>query len=231
MRVSVCMATHNGAAFIREQIDSILGQLHDGDELVISDDNSTDETLGIIHSFNNNQIRLLSGRKFGSPAKNFEYALTQCGGEIIFLADQDDIWRDQKIIVMCKTLKDCDLVVCDCRIADEKLNTIAPSFFERNRSKKGLVKNFYKSSFVGCCMAFNRKVLVKSLPFPSGISMHDQWIGLIAQKYFTVKFIPQILVDYRRHGRNYSSTGEGSKNSFGKKVISRVKLAKHLLQR
>ncbi len=127
-------------------------------------------------------------------------------------------------------LVSCELVVCDCQLVDESRNVVAPSFFEWNRSKKGLVKNLLKNSFVGCCMAFHRKVLKQVLPFPQGILMHDQWIGLIAQRYFTVKFIPQTLVDYRRHNGNYSTTGGHSKNSWDKKVISRLQLAKALWQ-
>lgn len=231
MRVSVCLATHNGALYLREQMDSILCQLGINDELVISDDGSTDATLEVVHSYHSSHIKLLPHKEFKSPIKNFEYILTSCKNEIIFLADQDDVWHSEKVAIMKAALNDCDLVVCDCRITDEKLYTLFPSFFDLNKSKKGLMKNFYKSSFVGCCMAFHRKVLTKALPFPAEISMHDQWIGLVAQKHFRVKFIPQILVDHRRHGQNYSSTSERSKNSFGKKVISRFKLAKILLQR
>jgi glycosyltransferase involved in cell wall biosynthesis len=230
MQVSVCMATHNGARFLIEQLDSILPQLRENDELIISDDSSTDGTLEILKSYNH-RIKILTPQKFNNPAKNFEYALANCSNEIVFLADQDDYWHPGKIKEMSHSLEVCDLAVCDCRIVDEELNTVVPSFFEANNSSQGLVNNFIKSSFIGCCMAFHRSVLTKALPFPDQISMHDQWIGLIAQKYFKVKFIPRILVDHRRHSKNYSTTGGRSKNSLGKKVISRVKLAKMLLQR
>ncbi len=230
MQVSVCMTTHNGALFLREQLDSILVQLKENDELIISDDGSSDNTLEILQSYNH-RIKILPPKKFNDPIKNFEYALINSTGEIIFLADQDDVWYPGKIKAMTNALSGCDLVVCDCRLVDENLIVIAPSFFESNKSNQGLLNNFIKSSFVGCCMAFHRKVLSKALPFPKAISMHDQWIGLIAQKYFKVKFVPQILVDHRRHSKNYSTTGGRSKNSLRKKVISRVKLAKMLLQR
>ena len=231
MKLSICMATHNGGRFLREQMDSILNQLKADDELIISDDNSFDDTVEIIQASQDNRIKLLRSKKFNNPAKNFEHTLTGRKNEIIFLADQDDVWHLNKIKVMTEALRECDLAVCDCRIVDEHLKTIAPSFFELNKSKNGLLNNLLKSSFVGCCMAFHRSVLDKAIPFPKEISMHDQWIGLIAQKYFKVKFIPQVLVDHRRHSKNYSTTGGRSKNSLGKKVISRVKLAKMLLQR
>jgi len=225
------MATHNGARFVREQIESILTQLNENDELVVTDDSSSDDTLKIIRELKDARIRLLPSKAFSSPVKNFEYGLKHCKHDIIFLSDQDDVWYPEKIKIMLEVLSSCDLAVCDCRLVDEHLKTIEPSFFEQNKSKGGLVSNFYKSSFVGCCMAFHKKILTKAVPFPEGIPMHDQWIGLIAQKYFKVKFIPQVLVDHRRHSHNYSTTGGASKHSLGKKVISRVKLAKMLLQR
>ena len=230
MRVSVCMTTHNGAVYLKEQIDSILVQMNENDELIISDDGSTDTTLEILETYNH-RVKILPFKKFNNPSKNFEYVVNHSNGDIIFLADQDDIWHPEKIKTMVDALQKSDLVVCDCRVIDAALNVLVPSFFDANKSNQGLLNNFIKSSFVGCCMAFHRRVLSKALPFPSQILMHDQWIGLIAQKYFKVTFLPQILVDHRRHSKNYSTTGGKSKNSLRKKVISRVKLAKMLLQR
>lgn len=225
------MTTHNGADFLREQLDSLLPQLGNDDELIIADDNSYDDTELILQNYSDRGIRILPKKKFNDPVQNFEYVLSGSKNEIVFLADQDDIWFPTKVEVMANELKDCDLVVCDCSLVDEKLNVIEPSFFQFNKSKNGLVNNVIKNSFVGCCMAFNRKVLEKALPFPPHILAHDQWIGLIASKYFSVKVLSQPLVYYRRHDRNYSTTGNRSRNSIGKKLISRFRLAKELTSR
>ena len=224
------MATHNGELFLRQQIDSILPQLKERDELIISDDASTDSTLDVIKSYEDARIHRLPPRQFGNPLKNFEYALGHCKNEIIFLADQDDVWHSKKIEIMVNELALHDLVVCDCRLIDEEGRLLSESFFDQNHSQGGLMKNLLKNSFVGCCMAFKRNLLERILPFPQKISMHDQWIGLIAQRYFNVRFIPQTLVDHRRHNDNYSSTGGQSKISWNKKVISRLQLAKALWQ-
>jgi glycosyltransferase involved in cell wall biosynthesis len=224
------MAVHNGELFLRQQIDSILPQLKDGDELIISDDDSTDSTPEIVKSYLDSRIHRLPQKKFGDPSKNFEYALSHCNNEIIFLADQDDVWHPNKIEIMKSELASCDLVVCNCRLIDENGDVLSESFFEKNNSQKGLIKNLIKNSFVGCCMAFRRNLLGRIMPFPLKFIMYDQWIGVIAQRYFNVKFIPQTLVDHRRHKGNYSTTGERSKNSWNKKVISRLQLAKALWQ-
>lgn len=230
-RISICMTTHNGASFLRDQLESLLPQLREGDELVVADDNSTDDTELILQSYSDKRIRILPKRKFNNPVQNFEYVLKESKNNIVFLADQDDIWSPDKVEVMMRELQTFDLVVCDCSLVDEKLRMIAPSFFQINKSKNGVVNNFIRNSFVGCCMAFHRSVLEKALPFPTGLPAHDQWIGLIASKYFTVKFLSQPLVFYRRHDRNYSTTGNRSRNSIGKKLISRFRLAKELTSR
>ncbi|MHB9097317.1 MAG: glycosyltransferase, partial [Syntrophales bacterium] len=99
-RISVCMATHNGERFIRRQMETILTQLAPDDEVVISDDSSTDGTLEIVRSFADSRIRLFVGNTFFSPTFNFESALRQARGDIIVLADQDDIWLDNKVMVV-----------------------------------------------------------------------------------------------------------------------------------
>jgi glycosyltransferase involved in cell wall biosynthesis len=223
------MATHNGARFIRQQIDSILPQLCYNDELVISDDHSTDGLLSILATYQDERIRILPPQHFGTPAKNFEYALAHVRNDIIFLADQDDVWHSDKIRTMRGLLEEVDLVVCDCRLTDVQLNTLTPSYFKMNRSRSGILKNLLKSSYMGCCMAFHRRVLERCLPFPSSIPMHDQWIGLVAERFFKIAFAPQILVYHRRHYTNYSSTGETSKFSFLKKLDMRLQLTKQLL--
>src|ERR1051325_6843618 len=133
------MATHNGARFVSEQMESILTQLNDDDELVVTDDASDDNTVKIINDLKDPRIRLLPSKTFNNPAKNFEYGLNHCRHDIIFLADQDDVWYPNKIKIMLEVLSGCDLAVCDCRLVDEHLNTIEPSFFELHNTKGGLV--------------------------------------------------------------------------------------------
>lgn len=221
------MGIKNGGQYIREQIDSILPQLGVNDELVVSDDGSTDNTWPLIEWYRDSRIKLMSNPGHGLIS-NFENCLEASRGELIFLSDQDDVWHPDKLQVMTDVLRSCDLAVCDCQVVDEGLNPIYPSFFEFNHSGQGLVRNFIKNSFMGCCMAFHRRVLEKALPFPDNVPIHDQWIGLVAERYFIVKFLPKILVDHRRHRENYSSTGGPSINSIKKKLKTRFYLARNL---
>jgi glycosyltransferase involved in cell wall biosynthesis len=227
--VSVCLATRNGSAYLREQIDSILAQLTDDDELVITDDASTDETVAIVNSYDDNRIILLQQSTPIGVAGNFQRGLTACRGSYIFLADQDDVWNTKKIERMVSELQHCDLVVCDCAISDSQLNIHASSFFSNNRSGKGLLKNLYRNSYMGCCMAFRREVLSRALPFPKDIQIHDFWIGLIAELHFNVNFIPDVLVRHRRHSSNASTTGQTSRFTFMQRIEYRYRIVKALL--
>ena len=94
--ISVCMATHNGERFIREQIVSILRQLGPMDEVVVSDDSSTDGTTQVLRSLSDGRIRILHHQP-RRITDNFENALKSAKGDYIYLADQDDIWVDGRV--------------------------------------------------------------------------------------------------------------------------------------
>jgi hypothetical protein len=131
---------------------------------------------------------------------------------------------------MSSQLKKYGLVVCDCIIVDKDLKPESNSFFEQNGSGKGILKNLIRNSYMGCCMAFNQALLKKILPIPSQISMHDQWIGLVAELHSTVHFLPEKLVYHRRHTSNASTTFRKSTNSIGKKMSMRFHLLKNLIR-
>jgi glycosyltransferase involved in cell wall biosynthesis len=219
------MASFNGQIFISEQINSIIKQLSDEDELIISDDGSDDLTVEIINRFAivDARIKLLNGPRTGLVA-NFGNALKQAQGQYIFLADQDDVWEDNKVSIFLKHLEKTMLVISDCSVNDENLNVISESFFALNGSKNGVIKNMYKNSYLGCCMAFRKELLKDILPFPSQIPMHDWWIGLVAEYRYSVKFIPERLIKYLRHGGNASPTAETSTSSLFTKLKYRLSL-------
>jgi glycosyltransferase involved in cell wall biosynthesis len=226
--VSVCMATRNGGLFIREQLDSILLQLGDKDEVVISDDFSSDETLQVVRSLHDPRIRIIENLNERGIAKNFEDSLSVCKGEYIFLADQDDVWLPGKIEKMLGALRYYDLVVSDCQVVDYSLKLKKRSFYDLNNSGKGLLKNLIKNSYMGCCMAFTRELKDRALPFPADIPIHDFWIGLIGELYFKVHFMQEALVLHRRHGSNASTSGGASKQPIHEKLAHRFKLVRNL---
>ena len=157
--ISVCIPTFNGEKFIKQQLDSILNQSMPVDEIIISDDSSSDNTVKIIKSYNNNRIKLIENQTFKSPIFNLENALKKANGDYIFLADQDDIWYDNKVEIMMKHLKDYNLVVSNCEIIDENDAVLVHSFFKVMNSGKGVFKNLIKNTYSGNCMALNKNLL------------------------------------------------------------------------
>ncbi|WP_200864754.1 glycosyltransferase family 2 protein [Arcticibacter svalbardensis] len=218
------MATYNGALYIKPQIESILKQLHADDELIISDDSSTDNTLEVIKAVCDSRVIILEGNRFRDPIKNFEHALKSARGVFIFLSDQDDVWIDGKYEKMLTVLEEFDLVVSDSIIVDENLAVLHPSFFAYFGSGKGILKNMIRSTYYGSCMAFRQNVLKLAMPFPDTKEIgHDLWIGLVAELTGRVCFLTQPMLLYRRHKNTFSSAGVGlSSRSVGQKFYGRV---------
>lgn len=224
IRCSVCMATYNGESHIRRQVKSILTQLSENDELIVSDDGSTDKTISELELFNDDRIRIFKNTNTKGPVGNFENALSKARGEYIFLADQDDEWLQQKVQTHLEAHLDYDLVISDAVVINEVGEVMYESFFKERGSKPGLVNNIVKNSYIGCCMSFNRKILNYSLPFPAYIHMHDWWIGLVAEQKGTTFFCGQQLMNYVRHENNASPTLGNSGYSGWKRMKNRLQL-------
>ena len=151
--VSVCMATYNGGKYILDQIESILPQLGERDELIISDDGSTDSTMEIIRAIQDSRIKLFENSGRHGVTGNFENAIRHAAGEIIFLSDQDDVWLPGKIDGMVSFLKenDYDIVTCSCSLTDENLNVTVPDYYaERSPLDKSAFGNIIKDLWLGC---------------------------------------------------------------------------------
>lgn len=229
--ISVCIATFNGEKYIKCQLSSILPQLSAEDEVVIADDGSTDKTLDIIRSFEDARIRIIDGAKRHSPIWNFEKALSQASGDYIYLSDQDDEWLPNKIGITQHYLQYYDCIVSDNICVNGDGTVISQSFYKINRTKSGKFYNLLvKNGYLGCCMAFKRNILEASLPFPPNIPMHDIWIGNVAAFKYNVKFIPEKLIRFCRHGDNASTTATKSEYRVWKRFKFRWNVLSDLLR-
>lgn len=224
-KVSVAMATYNGEKYIEEQIKTILVNLEEDDEIIISDDGSKDNTLNIIASFKDSRIVVVQGPKAGVK-KNFENAIRHCSGKYIFLCDQDDIWMDKKVETVLEQFESeqVSVVVHNCTLINDNGGKLLDSYFEYRKSGPGRFKNYMKNSYMGCCMAFRASLKEKILPIPNDIEMHDQWIGIIAEKYGKSVFIDDKLIHYRRHEDNESDCF--NHYGFSRMLRNRLKLLK-----
>ncbi|MDM1373362.1 glycosyltransferase [Myroides marinus] len=233
IRVSVCLATYNGEKFIKEQLESILVQLGDNDEVIISDDHSSDSTLDIIKKFNDSRVNIFYNNNSRGYTRNFENALKHCKGQYIFLADQDDKWIEGKVDSMLEKLRFNDLVVSDALVVNVRLEESKGSHFKLNNVRVGFLNNWIRTRYIGACMAFSRKLLEKAMPFPSNdkLCAHDYWIANVGEMFFNVEIIEIPFLLYRRHDDNASTGGEHSKNSFLQKIKVRFYVLLNLFKR
>ncbi|MCR5484118.1 MAG: glycosyltransferase family 2 protein [Clostridiales bacterium] len=226
MKISVCLAAYHGEKYLKEQLDSVISQLPSDGEIIVSDDDPGGETERVVREYadTDKRIKYIRGRGEG-VVKNFENALSASCGDVIFLCDQDDVWLDGKVErVTAEFSKGASLVLHDAFVTDESLNVVGESFFSAHKSESGFIRNIIRNSYMGCCMAFTRDVLEMATPFPENIPMHDQWIGLIAERYGKPVLLSERLILYRRHGGNV--TGGGTNAAF--KIKTRAGLLKAL---
>jgi glycosyltransferase involved in cell wall biosynthesis len=235
------MATYNGEKYLKQQMDSILEQLDDSDELIISDDGSTDRTLEIINSYNDRHIVLLHHEKkltirndkhsnIRYAVNNFENALSHARGDCIFLSDQDDVWLEGRKNECLKYLRDYDIVLCNYNIINENGEVKCEKYLRKSPISKFIIFNILNMQFIGCCIAFNRKLLDYVLPFPMTLFVHDVWIGSIGNRLGKSYFIDKVLHGYRRHESNISYIKK-SKNSIFYKIYYRIVLYIQVVKR
>lgn len=222
--ISVCMATYNGQRYIGTQLRSILAQIGPEDEVIISDDASTDMTLEVIAQINDERIKVYHHTCNHGYTPNFENALKYAKGNYIFLADQDDEWLPGKVEKMLEALKNADFVVSDCITIDDSDTVLDQSRFKTYHIKKGFWRLMIKTRYLGCCMAFRRCVLDAALPFPANSFYieHDLWLAAVAECYFRVVLVPQALILYKRHEGNASDAGMGKGYPLRIKILRRM---------
>lgn len=231
--ISVCIATYNGERFLEQQLKSIIPQLSDNDEIIISDDGSKDSTLEIINSLNDTRIKVFTNNGEHGYTCNFENALNQAKNDIIILADQDDIWKKTKVNELLNHLKYADFIVHDADLIDENNIIFSNSFYNLRGIKKSILGNIVKFGFLGCCIAFRRKILDKALPFPKNhkLATHDNWLFLVGVVFYKYKILDEKLISYRRHSNNISTGHNKGTTSLIFKIKYRLYLIFNLVKR
>ena len=246
MKISVALCTFNGEKFIREQLESILNQSFKVDEIVVSDDASTDKTVNIIKEYQQKQpglINLIINENTLGTIQNFENVLTATSGDLIFLSDQDDIWISTKVSETIKYFKknpNCKLLFSDAEIINSKGDKLNTSLWERwgfnkilqlswNKNEnafKSLLENDNKITGATICFHFSLKEKILPIKIPLGY-WHDAWIGLNAAALNGLCFTDKKLIYYRFHDEQqvgFSSSVTANKNlKANKNHISKKK--------
>lgn len=218
MQTSVAICTFNSARFLPIQLASIASQTVLPGEVVVCDDGSTDETLAILERWAAEvpfPVRIQKNPQNLGYTQNFGQAVSLCRGDVLFLADHDDVWfpsRIQRILEAFEADPVLGLVTSNARIIDAEGNDqeMNLSEFVTRMHLRDFWRFFFPEDlemtlWTGCTMALRREFLALSLPIPEGIACHDVWFYLTFALSSKLAFLPEPLIQYRLHGQNNST--------------------------
>ena len=200
-KVSVVLAVYNSNLFyLQSQLDSIENQVRQPDELIITDDNSSNDTLIFLKKYSKNSslnVKIITNNKNVGYSQNFMNGIKVATGDVIFLCDQDDIWDRDKIKAISNYFIDDEssLVVIHDQtrtnqdLIPERLTTI------RALAKRGIPTHEF---VYGCATAFHRKILPFVLDCPDNVA-YDNWIHLIGRIFNKRLIVPKCYMLFRRH--------------------------------
>ncbi|HEU4789004.1 MAG TPA: glycosyltransferase family 2 protein [Flavobacterium sp.] len=235
MKISVALCTFNGDKFLHKQIDSILQQTLNVDEIIVCDDCSTDHTLKILEEYKKNNpeiFRIYQNEVNLKSNKNFEKAITLCSGDYIFLSDQDDVWRNDKIektLAIFNQNSHIEGVFSDATLIDDKGNLVFKNisiwdsflFYESKMNKPIDLFDFLVANgnfLTGATLCIKKEVKDFCFPFKtSNKFLHDEWFALILAKRRTLYYTTDRLLFYRLHNSQQLGIGDS------KKIINPIK--------
>lgn len=215
--ISVALCTYNGEQYLPQQLESILQQTVPVDEVVVCDDGSQDDTLSILRHFAGNvsfPVRVFQNDTNLGSTKNFEKCLSLCQGDILFLCDQDDIWRADKVEKQVTYLNAhplVDAVFSNALVIDDDSQPTGSTIWQevqftegpQRRWKAGKAHEILFDGFVvtGATLAIRRRCVQRLMPFPIHVPklIHDAWIALALSLEKKIDFIPEPLIYYRMH--------------------------------
>lgn len=238
-RISIALATYNGARFLPEFLDSILCQRQLPAELIVCDDASEDETVAILESFSQ-KASPIAVKIYRNPTRlgvtqNFSRAISLCTSDFIALADQDDVWQADKLSQVSQALTDTGsaAVFSDADVVTENLIPLGYSMWQCicfNKHEQKLMVNgrplevLLKHKVVtGATLGFQKSLCNAILPIPPEWQ-HDAWIALVAAAVGGLYPINKPLISYRQHGGNVTG---GLRKSFREEMRAAKNLNRH----
>lgn len=234
MDISVCIATFNGEKYIEFQINSIIEQLDSFDEVIIVDDCSQDNTVKIIQSLNDSRIKIYQNEKNRGHVYSFSRAIELTTKNLIFMSDQDDIWKNNRLILMKEKLLNSSALLLTSN--SEFINSVGNRIdfkidgvneINSNKYLNNIIDIFKgKTNYYGCAMAFKSEFKKIILPMPNYVESHDLWIAMAANLIKSNVHSNDITLKRRIHGSNASVVNR--KLIF--KIKSRIVFLKSLIQ-
>jgi glycosyltransferase involved in cell wall biosynthesis len=206
--VSVAMATYNGAAFLAEQLDSILSQTYSSFELIIVDDCSTDDTRKILERYkqHDERVRVFAHTVNTGYQKAFYSAIEHCTGAYICFCDQDDTWVSNKIESLLGYIGESLLIFSDSELMNEQGEPTGVNLSDTVRMQEPGTPLVNRGFVIGNCVwghtiMFHRMLLQYAMTEENS-HPHDWWFAVVSSHLGKIKYCPQVLNFYRQHARN-----------------------------
>jgi glycosyltransferase involved in cell wall biosynthesis len=216
--IDLLLATYNGEGYLEDQIESFLCQTNNDWRLIVRDDGSSDETRSILarmaKKFPEKVMILEDGDERLGVIGNFSRLMETSSSKYTMFSDQDDLWLPDKIEISIKRMNELEkkfgnttpiLIHTDLRVVNEKLETIAESFWDYQLTDPDITslnRLLMQNNITGCTMIINKALRDISLPIPEGVMMHDWWVALVAASFGVIDYLPQATILYRQHGSN-----------------------------
>lgn len=210
-RICVVLATYNGERFLKEMLDSLVDQTRPAEKVIVIDDASQDSSVEILESFAGRlPLEIHRQAQNGGHRKAFatglEYARQFAqSGDLIALADQDDIWKKDKQEKLESAIGDSALVFGDAEVIDKDGKVIRDSWRKEALIQKSIPLKAQIAGInnvTGCLSLFKAELLDKVLPIPEDVTVHDRWVAMIAERNGGIKAIDDAVVQYRLHDSN-----------------------------
>lgn len=232
--VSICIATYNGEKYLKEQMDSILEQVSSGDEVIVVDDCSTDNTLLILKQYGDTRIKIFKNDVNKGHVYSFGRSISLANNEVIFMADQDDVWIAGRVELMKKELLSGKGLLVSSNSGFMDVNGNPLEYYldgvhsvDSDKYFKNILAIFTgKTNYYGCAMAFSKRLNEVILPIPEYVESHDLWIAMAGNLLRANLHLDEETFNRRIHGNNASIVNR----SLFSKLRSRWIFAKSLFE-
>ncbi len=235
--VLVLLSTYNGSLYIKEFLDSLAAQTYGNWQLWVRDDGSSDHTVEIIKEFfgESSRLVLLPSKSNIGAKKSFNMmvkkALLNRQWDAVMFADQDDVWKPDKIECTFSKMRELQeknptlpiLVHTDMHVTNADLEVMDRSLwhYEHNRPEKTTLNYLlYQNTATGCSMMLNRSLLEMATPVSSRAIMHDWWYTMVASVFGVIGIVHEATLYYRQHHANAIGAKAHDRYNILPKIVS-----------
>lgn len=246
VKVSVTMITYNGVNYIEEQLTSIFEQTRKPDEVIISDDGSTDGSIELMNHIIDDyldsgvKISLLTDNPNHGIGPNFSWAVQHTTGDVIFVSGQDDIWakdKIEKVLDVYNNHLDAQVVATDRFLIDSNgkayIKNYQHMFIDKSGLKNGDIVKLHREEYIalvetvtliaGPVLSFKRDIIDYVIPLPANI-YEDQWIEFVGVAEDSIYYLNEQTTYYRVHD-SVSNSANVSLMRRIQRTLKRIKIA------